>query len=76
MRSLIVESMRSHSLIVAPDIINNGAFSLSDILIATLRHPLGFKASEEAFSWGVVPTVTFSTHALGHSITTSLAAQN
>ena len=61
--------MRSHGLIIAPDIINNGAFSLSDILITTLWHPLCFKASEEALSWGAIPTVTFSAHTLRHTLT-------
>ena len=63
--------MRSHGLIIAPDVINNGAFSLSDILVAALEHPFSFKASEEPFSWRVVPTVTFSAHALLHAVTTS-----
>ena len=52
--------MRSHGLIIALDIINNGAFSLSDILITTLWHPFCFKAPEEAFSWGVVPWARIS----------------
>ena len=62
--------MRSHGLIIAPDIINNGAFSLSDILVAALGHPFGFKAPEEPFSWRVVPTISTTAHTLRHAITT------
>lgn len=62
--------MRSHGLIIAPDIINNGTFSLSDILIAILWHPLCFKASEEALSWGIIPTVSATAHTLRHALTT------
>lgn len=62
--------MRSYGLIVAPDIVSDGALSLKDILVAALWHPLGLKASEEAFSWRVVPTVTFSAHTLRHTVAT------
>lgn len=64
--------MRSHGLIIAPDIINNGAFSLSDILVAALGHSFSFKASKEALYWGrVVPTVATMAHALYDVITIS-----
>ena len=62
--------MRSHGLIIAPDIISNGAFNLSDILITTFWHPFCFKASKESFGWGVIPTVSATAHALRHTITT------
>ena len=52
--------MRSHGLIIALDIINNGTFSLSDILITTLWHPFCFKASKEALSWRVIPWARIS----------------
>ena len=62
--------MRSHGLIIAPDIVSDGALGLKDILIAALWHPFFFKASKEALSWGVAPTVTFSAHTLLHAVTT------
>ena len=62
--------MRSHGLIIAPNIINNGSPSFSNILITALWHPFCFKAPEEALSWRVVPTVTFSAHTLRPALTT------
>ena len=62
--------MRSHGLIIAPDIINNGAFSLSDIFITALWHPLSFEASEESFGRRIIPTISATAHALRHTLTT------
>ena len=62
--------VRSHGLIITPDIINNGTFSLSDILITTFWYPFFFKASKEPFSWGIVLTAATTTYTLRHTITT------
>lgn len=70
-RWITIEIMRSNGLIVAPDIITNGTFSFSNILLTTLLHLLGFKTSKEALSGRVVPTVAFSAHTLNHAITVS-----
>ena len=59
--------MRSEGLIIAPDIVSDGILSLKDILIAALWDPFCLKASKEAFSGSVVPTVTFSAHTLCHT---------
>lgn len=47
--------MRPYGLIVAPKVMNDCGFSFSHIFIAALWHPLGFKASKEAFCRHVVP---------------------
>ena len=62
--------VRSQGLIIASDIINNSAFSLSDILVAAFGHPLGFETAEEALSWRVVPTISTTARTLYHSLTT------
>ena len=62
--------MRSHGLIIAPDIVSDGALSLKDVLITALWHLFYFKASKESFSWRIIPAITFSAHALRYAITT------
>ena len=61
--------MRSHSLIITPDVITDILFSLGDILVTAFGHPLCLKASKEAFSGGIVPAIAFSAHTLLHLCT-------
>lgn len=62
--------MRSHGLIIAPNIITDGDLSFSNILITALWHPFCLKASKESFCWGIVPTISATAHTLRHAITT------
>lgn len=64
--------MWSHGLIIAPDIINNGLFSLSNILITVLWHPFyfKFKASEKPSFWCIIPKISTTAHTLFYTFTT------
>ena len=46
----MIEAVRSHALIIAPNVITDSLFGISDILIITFWRPFRFKAYKESFS--------------------------